>query len=175
MMAEETYTEAELKDMSRVALRQTAVRILQIANKDAAAQRSDDLIQQILDSQSNGSKKGGKAAAKGRGRGKAAAEPEETTEPEEAAAEEEAPRSRGRGSSNGVDSAKVDALGKTLDDLDAKLEQVLANQAEIERKLFINLGLTTDLYRFLGEPDDLDARQVELNAEWESNESEGND
>jgi len=165
-MSEEQYNESELKDMSRVLLRQTAVRVLQIANKDAAAQRSDDLIKQILETQGGGGKKGGKKASAKTSKARNT-EPEEVEEVEE---KEDAPKGRGRAaaaSGNGLGEA-VHAVGKTLDDVLSKLDDLLANQAEIERKAYITMGLTTDLYRFLGEPDDLDARQIELNDEWEN-------
>jgi hypothetical protein len=169
-MSEEQYTESELKEMSRVLLRQTAVRVLQIANKDAASLRSEDIVKQILEAQ--GGKKGGKkAGAKATTKAKEEA-PEEA--PEET--QEEAPKGRGRAAGgNGVGvSEAVDAVGKTLDEVLSKLDMILANQGELERKSYITMGLVTDLYKFQGEPDELEARIEELSKEWEET-STGNE
>ena len=102
-MSEETkYTKSDLEDMSRVLLRQTAVKVLQLANKDAASLRSDDIIQKILEAQKGGGKKG-KAATKERPAPKSK-EPDPPEDQDEKEAEDEEPEVRAKGSNGASDS-----------------------------------------------------------------------
>lgn len=158
-----TYTEKELKGMSRVLLRRAAREVLGIDNKEASNSKSADLIGRILEAQegggngeppkqtrSRGGKSGGSKTTSGRsGKGKAKEEP----------------------AGDGIE-AMVNAVGKGVDENHAEvkelLETVLENQAEIQRQNFILFGLATDIYKAVDEPDALEERLKELEEEWEA-------
>lgn len=165
------YTEEELKGMTRVELRRAAIAVLGIDNKECSNTKSQDLIDRIVSEQGGGgngkatTKAKSRPAAGGRGRGRAA--PQEAREE----AREEAPPAR---ASKGGDPAieRLDVLGSTVDEnhteIKEMLQQVLDNQAETQRQNFQIFGLLTDLYKFTGEPDELEARLTELDEEWDN-------
>jgi len=170
------YSEEELKGMTRVELRRAAIAVLGIDNKECSNTKSQDLIDRIVAEQGGGN---GKAAAKaarpaaGRGRGRPA--------PQDAGKDEAPPERTASKGGGGGDGAieRIDVLGKTVDENQAELkemlQQVLDNQAETQRQNFQIFGLLTDLYKFTGEPDELEARLTELDEEWDNqgNESQG--
>lgn len=168
------YTEEELKGMTRVELRRAAIAVLGIDNKECSNTKSQDLIDRIVSEQGGGgngkatTKAKSRPAAGGRGRGRAAPQ---------AAQEEEAPPPAARASKGGDPAIeRLDVLGSTVDEnhteVKEMLQQILDNQAETQRQNFQIFGLLTDLYKFTGEPDELEARLTELDEEWDN---QGND
>ena len=187
-MSDEKFTEEQLNDMSRVLLRRTAMKVLGIDNTTASKLGTEDLIAQILESQDGGGK------SKGKKGGKPASKP--APEPEEEAAEEvveEEPKPRGRRAApapkeeeSGPDALMrhVVAIGKgqdeelkALKDMVADLTKVVRTLAEvvreIDRKTYVNLGLTNQIYTFTGEPDELDGTVAGLEKNWD--EAQGNE
>jgi len=168
------YTEEELKGMTRVELRRAAIAVLGIDNKECSNTKSQDLIDHIVSEQGGGgsgkvtTKTKARPAAGGRGRGRTAPQ---------AAQEEKAPTPAARASKGGDPAIeRLDVLGGTVDEnhteVKEMLQQILDNQAETQRQNFQIFGLLTDLYKFTGEPDELEARLTELDEEWDN---QGND
>lgn len=171
------YTEEELKGMTRVELRRAAIAVLGIDNKECSNTKSQDLIDRILaeggggggggDSKPKSSGRGGKGgskpkAASGGGRGRGRSKPKE---------EEEPPPAEDVGDLSVVVD-RIDAVGKTVDESHTEVKELLEviqeQQVEIQRQQFMLFGLMTDLYKFTGEPDELEERMNELDAEWEA-------
>jgi hypothetical protein len=167
------YTEEELKGMTRVELRRAAIAVLGIDNKECSNTKSQDLIDRILaeGGEGGGSKpkasgrggKGGskpKASSAGRGRGRSKPKEEEAPPPAEDVGD------------LGVVVDRIDAVGKTVDESHTEVKELLEviqeQQVEIQRQQFMLFGLMTDLYKFTGEPDELEERMNELDAEWEA-------
>jgi hypothetical protein len=172
-----SYTEEELKGMTRVELRRAAIAVLGIDNKECSNTKSQDLIDRILaESGGGGSSKpkssgrakasggGTKAKSSGGGRGRSKPEPEPDPEPEVVEGD------------LSVVIDRVDAVGKAGDENHEEVKELLGiiqeQQVEIQRQQFMLFGLMTDLYKFTGEPDELEERMNELDAEWEA---QGND
>ena len=174
----DTYTEEDLKGMSRVELRRAAIAVLGIDNKECSNTKSGELIDRIIGEQDGGgggkgkgrsrskasstkkaSTSKGSSNGRGRGRSRAASKP----------AEEEAPEASG---DMAAVIERLDALGAELDktQLENKeaLEVIADQQSEIQRQQFIIFGLSTDVYKFVGEPDELEERLNDLDAEWEA-------
>lgn len=189
----EKYTEEELKAMTRVELRRAAMEVLGVDNKEVSNAKSDDLRDRILAAQEGGGKKTGKAAppaGKGKGlpstsKGKPAPEPEPEEPADEEPPEEAPPKGKAAGRpaaapSGSVDTKKhFDALGKAVDEMANGQQEnhatVIEQLNEIERKQFIMLGLLTDIFKAVNEPDALEERLNELQGEWEAQNSEGNE
>jgi len=165
------YTEEDLKGMTRVELRRAAITVLGIDNKECSNIKSQDLIDRILSEQGGGNGKATQAKSRtapaaGRGRGRPAPQEEKPSEQPEG-------KPSGREVSHGdAVIGRIDVLGKTVDEnqteLKEMLQQILDTQAETQRQNFQIFGLLTDLYKFTGEPDELEARLTELDEEWEN-------
>lgn len=195
----EKYTEEDLKAMSRVELRRAAIEVLKVDNKEISNSKSEDLRARILEAQEGGAAKpkGGKIPPKAGGRGlpgtkgkvapKPEPEPEVEDETPEETPEEEAPAPKGKpagkpaaGPGTVVDAKKYfDAIGKAVDEVGSgqqEMQETLVTQLnEIERKQFIMLGLLTDIFKAVNEPDELEPRLTELQEEWEKECEGGNE
>lgn len=168
-----SYTEEELKGMTRVELRRAAIAVLGIDNKECSNTKSQDLIDRIVAEQGGGNGKGkaaGRPAAAAAGRGRGRPAPQDSGKEEPAREEARPAASKGGGGDGAI--ARIDVLGKTVDEnqteLKEMLQQILDTQAETQRQNFQIFGLLTDLYKFTGEPDELDARLTELDEEWDN-------
>lgn len=166
------YTEEDLKGMTRVELRRAAIAVLGIDNKECSNTKSQELIDRIMAEQGGGGgskpKGGGKrgggskpktSGGRGRGRSKPKEEPPPAEDPAEVG-------------DLGPVIDRVDAVGKTVDENHEATKELLdvisEQQVEIQRQQFMIFGLITDLYKFTGEPDELEERMNELDAEWEA-------
>lgn len=172
-----SYTEEELKGLTRVELRRAAVAVLGLDNKECSYLKSQDIINRIVSEQGGGGKTSTKTKARPAttGRGRAASQEDKKAEEAPPAARD----SKKADPAHGATIERLDVLGATVDEnhteLKEMLQQVLDNQAETGRQNFQIFGLLTDLYRFTGEPDELEERLHELDQEWDNqgNESSG--
>jgi hypothetical protein len=174
------YTQEELEGMTRVQLRRAALSILGIDNKEASNRKSGDLIAGILETQEGGgndkpksrSKASSKASTKSKAGGaktggRSKAKPKEDQ--------------GGNGVGAGADDLirRIDALGKTVDEnqegLKEGLEEISAGIADIQRQQFFLFGLLSDVYKMVGEPDELAERLEEMDQEWDQQGNEDSD
>lgn len=173
----ETYTQAELDDLSRAELRRLATHVYGMDNRKCINAPSDEIKEYILKKQDGGGKaetggkrgktskagKAGKKATSKSGNGKGKSQEKET---------EAAPAS----ADSGDLAPLIDALGKTLDE-HAELTEKMFKEIEdslidLDKSAYITNGLLMDIYRYHFEPEDLDSRLKELEEEYES---EGNE
>lgn len=174
----ETYTRKDLDSMSRVELRRLAVQVHGMDNKECSNTKSEEIKAYIEEAQGGG----GKSTSKGSST-KAAAKPEPSNGK---------PATRGKARSSKAKAAppteevasdlsavleRIDAVGKAIDEgqetTKEELGGIVDQLCDIDKKLFILTGLATDLYKAMYEPDDLDPRIEELEAEYDA-EPEGN-
>ena len=181
------YTADELEEMQRPDLRKLAVKTWGMDNKECTATKSHALRSWILEQQ-EGYQNGGNGAGetrKKRGRPKGSKGPKArpSGRPSQRAAKaesEEAPS--GNGSSSGL-IERVDLLGKTIDSNHEEIKEAIAAGGSpdlqesidsIKLSLYILHGLVGDIYRNYYDPDELETRTDELEAEYGEAEAEGN-
>lgn len=165
-----SYTQEELQSMSRVQLRRAAIEVLKIDNKEASNSKSGDLIERILEMGEGGGNGSSKEADKAPA--KRASKRGSTNKASRAAAAESAEPAH----TNGLGKL-VDAVGKAVDEtkeeLGAKVDELLENNAHIMQQQFILFGLLCDIYKAVNEPDELEPRLEELEEEWNTQGNEG--
>ena len=150
----DVYTKEELKSLSRTDLRRRAVQVLNVPNRDVISEKSDVLINKILAFQDTQNI-------------------EVKSKPEVSKSETNkdiaqvimfAPSPEEHECSNLVQ--RIDAVGKTVDQLEEKFKQALSVLEEkvtlVLQDTYIIIGLAQELYKLVGEPDDLQERMKEL-------------
>jgi hypothetical protein len=166
-----SYTEAELKEMTRLDLKKAAIDTLHISNAEARNTKGPLLIEKILEKLAEG------------GNGDSPAE-----EPKKAAKRTNSRKTRKPGTVVAKDAAVdlaptnglgklVDAVGKAVDDtkeeLAAKSEEMMENLEHVMKQQFILFGVLCDIFKAVNEPDELEPRLEELETEWDAQGNEG--
>jgi acetate kinase len=150
----DVYTKEELKSLSRTDLRRRAVQVLNVPNRDVISEKSDVLINKILAFQDtqNIEVKSKPEVSKSE------------TNKDIAQVTMFAPSPEEHECSNLVQ--RIDAVGKTVDQLEEKFKQALSVLEEkvtlVLQDTYIIIGLAQELYKLVGEPDDLQERMKEL-------------
>lgn len=182
------YTENELEEMQRPDLRKLAVKTWGMDNKECTATKSHALRSWILEQQEsyqNGDNGAGETRKK-RGRpkgskGSKGPKARPSGRPSQRAAKVEEEATEGNGSSSSL-IERVDLLGKTIDTNHEEIKEAISSGGSadlqesidsIKLSLYILHGLVGDIYRNYYDPDDLETRMDELEAEY--GDAEGNE
>lgn len=172
------YTAEELKTVGRVELRRRAV-ALGMNNKDCTNSTSEQLKQFILEAQEGAGEEGeeGEEPKKSKARARAEGEGEvktskgngKTRQTRTTKAKEEVEETA---ASSGASNEKIDHLGAAMDEefekVNNRLNEICEAHDSADRQRFIMMGLLSDIYKNFFEPDELEERIKELEADCDN-------